>query len=63
MAWPRRAQGVSDEVVGRELSHIAPGDRATAVNKLVSSKRVQLFEQGPNKALVIKEISAEEAAK
>ncbi|GFH23221.1 DNA-directed RNA polymerase III subunit RPC6, partial [Haematococcus lacustris] len=36
---------------------------AEAINKLLSSKRIQLYQVGPNKTTFYKELSAEESAK
>ena len=55
------SQGASQDVVDRELSGTPLHARADALNKLLSNRRIQLF--NANNVLVYKEVTAEEAAK
>ncbi|KAL6751999.1 RNA polymerase Rpc34 subunit-domain-containing protein [Haematococcus lacustris] len=60
----RHAEGVSDDALVRELgSRLSAQERMQAINKLLSSKRIQLYQVGPNKTTFYKELSAEESAK
>ncbi len=56
-------QGVSDEVVAARMPKLGPLERTACINRLLASKRIQLFQAGSKGLVLYKEVSAEEMAK
>lgn len=66
VSFHRCFQGITDDILAKELPpNLSTNDRAAAINKLLNSKRLQLFEQqtGSTRQIAYKEVTAEEAAK
>jgi GrpB-like predicted nucleotidyltransferase (UPF0157 family) len=59
------SQGISDDLLQKELPQTSAEDRGKAINELLGSKRLQLYHvgSGSKQTLHYKEITAEEAVK
>lgn len=58
----RACQGANDAAMDVELPSMPKEQRVVIINKLLTSKRIQVL-QGPNNTLFYKELSVEEQQK